>query len=72
MPNLPTLSVTNTDTWDRLMAAFNESATDYKTWLREAVRAEVESRELQALQEAAQSTLQARRAELSGFLDDAV
>lgn len=71
MPNLPTLEVEDAVTWGRLMDAFHGSPEEYKDWLRQAVRNEVQARELAALQAAAQKEQQDRSAEFEGFLDGA-
>lgn len=50
MPNLPTLTVTDTQL-AKCVAAFGDAA-GYKTWLKQAVRDEVLRREARALDEA--------------------
>lgn len=47
MPNLPTLNVPTQTLFDRLVAAFGDSA-GYKAWLKAAVRDELVRREAQA------------------------
>lgn len=71
MPNLPTLFVPAGATFDRLMAAFHGSPDEYKEWLREAVRLEMERRELAAIDEQSRLAQRARREELADFLDSA-
>jgi hypothetical protein len=71
MPSLPTLNIADQVKWDRVFAAFNGSPTEYKAWLREAVRAEVERREVSAISASADAQYQAKAAELAGYLDSA-
>ena len=37
MPNLPTLSVNDVTTWNRLMDAFDSDPQAYKAWLKQAL-----------------------------------
>lgn len=34
MPTLPTITITDQTVWNRLMAAFNGSQTEYRAWLK--------------------------------------
>lgn len=71
MPTLPTLTVNDQAIWNRLLAAFNGSQTEYKAWLKESVVAEVKRREISALAAQQQAALDAKAAETNGLLDSA-
>jgi hypothetical protein len=51
------------------MAAFHNDPVEYKTWLKVALQAEVESREVAAVQAAAQAQANTKLTELKGLLD---
>lgn len=37
MPTLPTLTINDTATWNRLLAAFNSDPAAYKAWLKDTL-----------------------------------
>lgn len=45
MPTLPSISITDQAVWDRVFAAFDGSAPEYRNWLVRALREEVQRRE---------------------------
>lgn len=73
MPNvpqtLPTITITDQATFDRLMAAFNSDPAAYKTWLRNAIKAEVARREIEKIRNDADIAATAKSSELTTFLD---
>lgn len=68
MPNLPTVSIDDQTKWDRVFAAFNGSAADYKTWLVAAVKDEVMLREAKAIRAKAEADLDANREQIEQLL----
>lgn len=68
MPNLPTVSINNQAIYDRLVAAFGNSADAYRAWLKEALTQEVLHREQRALLQAAQAQAQIKADEFTALV----
>lgn len=66
MPDLPTLTVTQTQS-DRMLAAYGTVA-NYKTWLAKAIKDYVAAAELQAFQEQHAAAYDALIAEIKSAL----
>lgn len=71
MPALPTLNISDQTIYNRLVAAFNSSPAEYKSWLKQALRDEVISRETRTILAAAESQANARMDELRNITDSA-
>lgn len=71
MPALPTLTINNTEVWNRLLVIFDNDPAKYLAWLKDKLRDEVERRELKLLFDEMEAHAAARRAELRNFLDSA-
>jgi predicted transcriptional regulator len=58
MPTLPTLNITNQAIWDRLFAAFNGDAAEYKEWLKAQLIEKVRQAESQSAGQQAAADMQ--------------
>lgn len=68
MPNLPTVTVNDPAKWDRLLAAFQGDAAEYKAWLTNAVKDEVLRREAETLRATMDAEIDRRREEVQQLL----
>lgn len=69
MPNLPTLTVTDTQ-MTRLLQTFGD-VNGYKAWLKQQIKTAVFDHESLQIQNQAKADVEARRAEISADLDTA-
>lgn len=54
MPTLPTITINDTTIWNRVYNAFNGDPANYRQWLIQVIKAEVERRECQAIRDQAE------------------
>lgn len=71
MPTLPTLTVTDQTLYQRLVAAFHSDPAEYKAWLKNALRDEVQRREAQAIIDQANANVANNQAQLQAIMDGA-
>lgn len=71
MPNLPGLGIADQAMFERVFSAFNNSPTEFKTWIREALKDEVLRREARLVQQQADVDIESRRNQLNTGLDKA-
>jgi len=69
MPTLPSINITDATTWDRIFAAFNGSATEFKSWQLNALREEVQLREANAIEQDARNRVRTKFNELNTLID---
>lgn len=68
MPALPTMTISDQVAWDRVFGVFHGSAAEYRTWLLNALRDEVQSREADAIREQADNQVRVKLDEVNNMM----